>query len=250
MNCPVSSRLFQPLLQYTPAAIAMFDCTMTHLLVSQQWLRDYGVQEEQIIGRSLLDTVNLYQVSPSLLTRWQDIFFICLQGKDHQDEGSHVFTASGDKEWIQWEMSPWHNEQGEIEGVIVSSRFITPWKQQEDLLQQTQSRFLNLSANLPGMLFQFLLYEDGTIAYPFVSSGCQDLFELTPQAIQEHPETILNCIHPSDRHSYDESISLSARLLTPFYWEGRILTPRDKRNGLKPPPVRKNSPIIRFYGMV
>ncbi|MDB9311646.1 ATP-binding protein [Spirulina sp. CS-785/01] len=252
MDCSVSSRLFQPLLQYTPAAIAMFDRQMTHLLVSQQWLQDYGLTEDQIIGRSLPDTAQLYRISPSLLTRWQDTSPGCLRGKEHQDEGSHVFTASGEKEWVQWEMSPWKNEQGEIGGVIISSRFILPWKQQENLLQQTQARFLNLSANLPGMLFQFLRYEDGTIAYPFISSGCQDLFELSPPEIQEHPELIVNCIHPSDRESYDESISVSARLLTPFYWEGRILTPSGQTKWVEASsrPEKQPNQAVLWDGLV
>ena len=242
----ISCDLFDAFLASTPNAIALLDRQMNHLATSQQWYRDYNLEKENIIGRSLFDPTCQYQISPRLLSQWKKIFPQCLQGEKYRDEGDLLIKANGEKEWVQWEMSPWQKSTGEIDGIILSSRFITPWKQQEEILRKTEERFLNLSANLPGAIFQFLLSREGRVSYPYVSPGCQDLFEVEAEAIQENPFLIIDRIHPDDRQSHDESVAMSAKLLSPFYWEGRFLTPSGQTKWIE----ASSRPERQFNGSV
>lgn len=99
-------------------------------------------------------------------------------------------------------------------------------QQTTETLRQSELRLQQITANVPGMIFQFLQRSDGSQAMPYASSGCRELFELEPEAIQADCRGEL--IHPDDRKAYEQSIAVSAATQQPCKWEGRIQTPSSK----------------------
>ncbi|MEH1824053.1 MAG: PAS domain S-box protein [Nostoc sp.] len=84
------------------------------------------------------------------------------------------------------------------------------------------------AANLPGMIFQILQRQDGSIFIPYISSGCKYLYELEPEAIQADYQVLYKLIHPQDIQAFVESIAVCRTTGKPWYWEGRIVTPSGK----------------------
>ncbi|MGI2904814.1 sensor histidine kinase [Tolypothrix sp. VBCCA 56010] len=82
-----------------------------------------------------------------------------------------------------------------------------------------------IAANLPGMIFQFLQQQDGSQFVVYASSGCREMFELEPEAVQTDFQILRKLIHPQDVIAFEESVRYSASTLTPWQWEGRIITP-------------------------
>jgi len=104
------------------------------------------------------------------------------------------------------------------------AREIAKRQQAEAALRQSEARFHRIAANIPGgMIFQFLLRPDGSVALPYISSSCRELYELEPEEIQRNPARIMDMVHPDDRAAFHESIAVSARTLSPWKWEGRVL---------------------------
>ncbi|MBD2088103.1 GAF domain-containing protein [Trichocoleus sp. ST-U3] len=99
-------------------------------------------------------------------------------------------------------------------------------QQTTETLRQSELRLQQITANVPGMIFQFLQRSDGSQAVPYASSGCRELFELEPEAIQANCGKEL--IYPDDREAYEQSIAVSAVTQQPCKWEGRIQTPSGK----------------------
>ncbi|BAZ51477.1 multi-sensor signal transduction histidine kinase [Nostoc sp. NIES-4103] len=95
--------------------------------------------------------------------------------------------------------------------------------------QETITVLERIAANLPGMIFQVLQQQDGSQFVVYVSSGCRDLYELEPEVVQADPEVLHKLIHPQDSTAFAESIAVASATLTPWRWEGRIITP----SGLK-----------------
>jgi PAS domain S-box-containing protein len=97
--------------------------------------------------------------------------------------------------------------------------------QRTDLaLRQTEARFQHMAANMPeGMIFQFLLHPDGSTAIPYIGPSCSEIYGLKPEEIQRNPALIMDMTHPDDRAGLDQSIAASARTLTPWRWEGRVV---------------------------
>ncbi|AFY43369.1 PAS domain S-box protein [Nostoc sp. PCC 7107] len=82
-----------------------------------------------------------------------------------------------------------------------------------------------IAAILPGMIFQFRQQADGSQVVLYISSGCRALCELEPEVIQADWQILYQLIHPQDRSKFTKSILIAFDTLTPWHWEGRIMTP-------------------------
>ena len=92
----------------------------------------------------------------------------------------------------------------------------------EDALREIEVRFQRMAANFPGGLtFQLLLRPDGSVAFPYVSPSCRELYGLEPQEVYHNPALLMETVHPEERAAFHESIAVSAQTLSPWHWEGR-----------------------------
>ncbi len=93
-----------------------------------------------------------------------------------------------------------------------------------DSQQRTLPLLERIAANLPGMIFQFLKRQDGSVCVIYASSGCRELFELEPEVLQTDFQALNKLIHPQDVQAFEESIAISCATGKPWHWEGRIIT--------------------------
>jgi signal transduction histidine kinase len=94
-------------------------------------------------------------------------------------------------------------------------------------LQENQTRLHAFIADLPGMAYQMLLQDNGAVSFPYVSEGCQALLGITPQDLTHVVMLFEALLHPEDFASYQQSLQASAKNLSFWNWEGRILTMPD-----------------------
>ncbi len=95
----------------------------------------------------------------------------------------------------------------------------------EDALRAVEARYDRIAAHSPGIVYQYLLRADGTLAVPFISEGCRTLYGQEPKEIQARPEWMMECVHPDDRPGFKAAIVHSKQTLTPLCWQGRHLPP-------------------------
>nr|MDZ8214978.1 PAS domain S-box protein [Nostoc sp. ChiSLP03a] len=100
--------------------------------------------------------------------------------------------------------------------------------QKPDFLPEKIPLLETIAANLPGMIFQILQRQDGSVFIPYISSGCKYLYELEPEAIQPDFQMLCKLIYPQDIKAFTESIAVCRTTLTPWHWESRIITPSGK----------------------
>lgn len=123
--------------EYTPAAVAMFDRTMHYLLASRRWREEYHL-DDQIIGQSYYDRF------PDLPDRWQEIHQRCLAGAVEQCEEDCWVRADGSQIWTAWEIRPWYTEADEIGGIIMFTQIITDRKQSEIALRASETQLRSI----------------------------------------------------------------------------------------------------------
>ena len=114
-------------------------------------------------------------------------------------------------------------------------------------LENSKARFLRMSANVPGMVYQFVLKPDGTIEMPFVSQGAREVYGLEPEAIRANPTLVLDAVRTEERAALDATIAQSARDLTPWQWDGRMDMPDGTSkwiSGNARPERRTNGDIV------
>ncbi|MES1216385.1 MAG: PAS domain S-box protein, partial [Bacteroidota bacterium] len=141
--------LLRIFIQHSPAALAMFDNEMKYLQVSQRWLTDYNLKEEDIIGKSH------YEVFPTVTASWKKIHQKCLAGAIEKCEEDSFIREDGSVNWLQWEIHPWRVASGAIGGIIMLTEVITERKESE-------LKFKNLVENA---LIGVYILQNGRFAY-------------------------------------------------------------------------------------
>lgn len=158
----------------------------------------------------------------------------------------------GSYKWILGRGQAVWDEVGNPVRMVGSNTDISDRKVIEIALQQSQARLQNLAANIPGMLYEFLRYPDGSYRFAFVSSGCRDINELEPKQLLENPALSFELTHADDVQSLLASIETSAQTLQPWVWEGRIITPSGTLKWIRGAarPERCNDGTILWHGLV
>ena len=101
-------------------------------------------------------------------------------------------------------------------------RDISERRQTEDALRESETRYQRIAANVPGMVYQFVLHPDGSVAFPFASEGSRELYGIEPADITANPMLLIGIIHPDDQEAFELSVAESARTLEPWKWAGRF----------------------------
>ncbi len=102
-----------------PSAIAMFDREVRYLAVSGRWLRDYGLDVQDVIGRSH------YDIFPEIGDDWRAVHQRCLTGEVISREEDPFRRADGRLQWLRWEVRPWRDDDGRIGGLLMFSADLT-----------------------------------------------------------------------------------------------------------------------------
>ncbi|GAB1540235.1 hypothetical protein NUACC21_29040 [Scytonema sp. NUACC21] len=238
----------QSLLQDTVAnlPIAVFQFRSCNGVWTIDYISDYVWELAGIAAREMIQDIQnfLALVHPDDLENYlASVEEVIIRKKPWFYEG-RLIKPSGEIRWWQGRSTPIGvNEEIIFCGVLLD---ITERKQAEIALQQfneelehrvkertaallnSEARFQKLAENVPGMIYQFRLSPDGSVSFPYVSSGCYELYELLPQEIHGNSYLLLEIIHADDCPSFYESVTISAQTLEPWFWEGRVVLPSGK----------------------
>lgn len=117
----------------------------------------------------------------------------------------------------------------------------------EAALRESEARFQNMSANVPGAIFRYLLRADGTDGVLYMSSGCYRLWEVEAEAVVADATLLWQMVHPEDFSGMQASVMESARTLEPWSWSWRIITPSGREKWLEAagrPTPQANGDIV------
>lgn len=91
-----------------------------------------------------------------------------------------------------------------------------------DKQYQEKQRLNRIAKNVPGMIYQFVIYKDGRSAFPFASPGIRDLYELEPEQVVNDARPLFEKLHPQDLERIESSIQESMQNLTKWHQEFRV----------------------------
>jgi diguanylate cyclase (GGDEF)-like protein/PAS domain S-box-containing protein len=103
----------------------------------------------------------------------------------------------------------------------------------EAALRESEARFQNMAANVPGAIFRYLLRPDGTDGVLYMSPGCARLWEVDAEAVIVNVSILWQMIHPEDFPAVYQSVMESARTLQPWEHAWRIRTPSGQEKWLE-----------------
>lgn len=122
-------------IEHAPASLAMFDEGMRYLAVSRRWLDDYGLQDQDLTGRSH------YEVFPEIGETWKAAHRRGLAGEVIRSDEDRFERQDGRVQWLRWEVRPWYSTEGTVGGVVIFSEDVTDRKRSEQALRLSEEKF-------------------------------------------------------------------------------------------------------------
>lgn len=98
-------------------------------------------------------------------------------------------------------------------------------RQAREALLAQQALLNKLSAQVPGVIYQYLLRPDGSSCFPWCSEGVRQVYEVAPADVREDASEVFSRILAEEQESVRLSIQRSAQQLTPWCQEFRVQLP-------------------------
>lgn len=110
----------------------------------------------------------------------------------------------------------------------------------------------NLTAQAPGVIYQFEMSPEGRFRMPFVSRRVEQYLEITPTEASEDIQAVFDRVHPDDYNDLFASIIQSARHLSTWHTEFRVVLPIQGMHWLEgnAQPERLEDGTTRWYGFI
>lgn len=106
-----------------------------------------------------------------------------------------------------------------------SSRFYRDRYEAELKRVELEERLVKIAANLPGAIVLYHLRPDGSSCLPYASNGLEALYTVPPEDVVHDTAPLLAMIHPDDAAQVAATIQESARTLSPWHNEHRVMHP-------------------------
>lgn len=147
-NLQHSHDLMSYVIKHNSSSVAVHDKDLNYIYVSQRYLDDYNVKQQDIIGK------HHYEVIPDIPQKWREVHQRALKGEVLGKDEDLFERADGTVEWTKWECRPWYEADGEIGGIIVYGEVITDRKLAEQQLIESEKRFRQIFESLPNISVQ------------------------------------------------------------------------------------------------
>ncbi len=186
------------------------------------------------------------------LKKW--LLRLAKSDQNHQHE-FRVILQNGMIRWLQAKaksVSVRHNQESiHLLGILldISDRQHSENERFQVLeaLRQSELRFRNMAANVPGAIFRYLLRPDGSDSVLYMSPGCYRLWEIEASLVEQNAALLWEMIYPDDQAGMYASVMESARTLQPWSYSWRIVTPSGRKKWLEAsgrPEQQPNGDII------
>ena len=181
---------------------------------------------------------------------WEDDKQVMATGQPKTGIIEPLQTPVGVK-WVQTDKVPYRDKDGRISGVIGFALDITERKKMEDDLRESEERFRGIANNLPGMVYQFYVRNNGEWGGYFVDHRAKELYGVDAEPLATFYERFAVRIAPEDRARWISSIKNAVRNVIPWNFEGKLIKLTGEEifiRGLSQPVKMKDEVV--FNGIV
>lgn len=181
------------------------------LEISNASLDLYGATSAQQIADSHKGNI----VPPEEVDAFIEILIGFVEGRWNQDIESWDAKVDGTSIMLRTRCVVPPAHRLDWSRVIYSLEDITEQNRAAMALHESEAHLSNLAANIPGVVYQRLLEPDGTISFPYVSTGVSDIHGFEAEEIMHDPRVLLDSIHPDYLEAFQASLEHSAKTLEP-----------------------------------
>ncbi|MFM7426944.1 MAG: PAS domain S-box protein [Elainella sp.] len=212
-----SQRWNQKILSASPDLMMVIDAAGQYL----SFARNQFPGELRPLPTSELAGLHITEVlPPEIAQQWLTALQLALSTGEIQTYEQQIWF--GDR--LQYEevrLIPYQSDR-----VVCIVRDISARKQAEIALENSEAKLRRLAANLPGMVYRYVVQADGQSVFPYVSARCLEVYGVTAEAVMQDAEALWATFHPEDGPRIQAAIAASMQQQDQrFYLEHRIITP-------------------------
>lgn len=204
-----------------------------------------GIQEGELAGHKLSDYYQMLDNGESTGQGWAPA-----PGEISVSHDVRVKAVSGEEYILNMKVSN-INWDGGIACISIGED-VTERRRVEKELNRSHKLLKELSKQIPGVIYQFQLFPDGTSRFPFASEQIRDIYEVTPEEVSEDASKVFSRLHPRDREKVEASIRESASKLSIWRDDYRVVLPKKGvrwRSGFAKPQKLKDGSIL-WHGFI
>jgi len=143
----MANPIFDPVYQIianAPYAVALLDKQLHYVAASDKWINDFRLDQD-IKGQSHL------KLFPNITPYWKALYDKALLGERSKSDGEYLTSINGLPEYLKWEIQPYFNESGRVNGLIIYLETTTGTKKRisSNLANEERHLLSALIDNLP-----------------------------------------------------------------------------------------------------
>jgi PAS domain S-box-containing protein len=96
----------------------------------------------------------------------------------------------------------------------------------EQAHREISDRLTKIADRVPGVVYQYKYHPDGRSSFPYSSKGIEGIYGVSPEAVQEDAGPVFARLHPDDIAGVTASIQTSARDLSDWELDYRVIHPQ------------------------
>ncbi|WP_148861142.1 sensor domain-containing diguanylate cyclase [Marinobacter fonticola] len=160
------------------------------------------------------------------------IFQACIDAGAQSQRWTY-HCKNGQERQVQQTLSVMRDNEGKRLGYLSIALDMTDYLKAVDALEQSDRLLQDLTANVPGAIYQMVVRPDHSFFFPYVSDGVRQVYGLTPEETREDGARLLQRIHPDEVDGFRRSVQRSRETLLPWMREFKVSVPGQAEKWLR-----------------
>ncbi len=239
---------FDQILNNTSEGIYVVNSDFEYIYWNSMMETISGMSADEVLGKKPFELFSHVNRKKLVATYRKSMNGETIKSNDYYYE----IASTGKKGWAQAYYTPLRNKDGEIENVLVAISDITSRKRAEEKLRESDKTLSKLSEQVPGAIYQFQQFTDGSACFPFASEAIHTIYEVSPEDIRHDASKAVERIHPDDLDAVVKSINLSFHTLEPWELDYRVVLPAQGIRWLRgrARPEKQNDGSVIWNGYI